>query len=140
LRPPIPAMTVHSRSGVAPVRAVRRSVYTVRPAQSGSLGSGSEGMPVSSASCQLVSTVSASTRPSARATASRYGVSPPSGRGMSASTSWSSMTQSWTSEAISGRAIDRGTGVTRWTQCDAKPGVSTGSAAIARCRSPASTA
>ena len=41
---------------------------------------------------------------------------------------------------VLGRAIDRGIGVTRFTQWDASRGVSTGSAAIARCLSPASTA
>jgi hypothetical protein len=35
--------------------------------------------------------------------------------------SWSSMTHSFCSEAMSGRAIERGTGVTTFTQCDASP-------------------
>lgn len=122
------------------MEATRTSVKTVRPAQSGSDGSGSEGTPVTSASCQLVSTVSASTRPSASATALRYDVRPPSGRGMSSSTAWSSITHSFCSEAMSGRAIDRGTGVTTFTQCEASPGVNTGSGAIGRCGRPASTA
>ncbi len=69
--PPIPAITAHNRSGDAVVSAVRSSVKTVRPAQSGSLGSGSLGAPSTSASCQLVSTSSASTRPRASRTAVR---------------------------------------------------------------------
>ena len=129
-----------AREGAAVVIADFTSVNTVRPAQSGSLGRGSLGTELTSASCQLVSTASDSTRRSAKRTASRYGVRPPSGRGSRSSTEWSSITHSFCRVAISGRAIARGTGVTRFTQCDARPGVSTGSAAMARWRSPASRA
>ena len=61
----------------------------------------------------------------------RYGVSPPSGGGMRASTSWFFTTHSFCSDSTSGIATRRGIGVTRFTQCDASRGVSTGSAAIA---------
>ena len=54
--------------------------------------------------------------------------------------SCSRMTQSFCSDSMSGTAMRRGIGVTRFTHCAASHGVSTGSAAIGRCGSPASTA
>ena len=136
----MPCTTRHSAAGEASVVAVRLSVNTVFPAQSGSFGSGSLGTPSTSPSCQLVSIASSLTLPRARSTALRYDVRPPSGRGISASTSRFFTTHSFCSDSTSGIATRLGIGVTRLTQCDASRGVSTGSAAIPRCLSPASTA
>jgi len=54
--------------------------------------------------------------------------------------SLSRTTQSYCSEAMIGTASARGIGVTRLTHCEASHGVNTGSEAIGRCLSPASSA
>ncbi len=124
----------------ASVCRLRSSTYTVCPAQSGSLGSGSAGVAARVALRQLVSTSPVRMRCSASRTARRYGVSPPSGCGTYSSMSCSRWTHSNCSDSMIGRASFRGMGVTMLNQCAASPGVSTGSEAIARCGSFASTA
>ena len=49
-------------------------------------------------------------------------------------------TTSCTSDSINGVAIDPGTGVTRLTQCEDRPGVSTGTGSTRRLGSPATRA
>ena len=67
-------------------------------------------------------------------------MSPPSGCATNRSMSCSRATTSWISESISGTAVERGTGVTRLTQCEDSRGVSTGTGSIVRRGSSATSA
>ncbi len=110
------------------------------PAQSGSVGSGSLGAPGTDADDHRVATSASRTRRSASDTASSNPIGCPGGSGTYRAMSCSWQTTSWRSDSVSGRAIDRGTGVTRPTQWLDRPGVSTGTVTITRRASPATAA
>ena len=115
-------------------------MYTVPPAHCGSLGSGSAAAPVPAASDQRVSTSPVLILVRASATARSYPMRPSGGSGTYSRMSCSRQTTSCTSESISGAAMARGTGVTRFTQCDESRGVSTGTGSTRRAGSSATAA
>ncbi len=118
----------------------RTSSYSVPPAHPGSVGSGAAGAPGVLASDQRVGTSARPTRASASSTARSNVVSPPSGSGMYSAIAWSRQTTSFTNDSMSGTAMARGTGVTRFTHCADSHGLSTGTGITSLRRRPATAA
>src|SRR3954454_24680269 len=123
--PPMPSMIDHSASRGACTGTKRSSTYSVPPAQSGSLGSGSLGVPGVLADDHDVSTSYACTLASASSSARSKPTSPSAGSGTYRAMSCSLQTTSCTSDSTSGRARLLGTGVTTPTQWLDSLGVST---------------
>ncbi|CAO0837965.1 hypothetical protein SMICM17S_10413 [Streptomyces microflavus] len=104
------------------------------------MGSGSLGAPGSEADVQRVTTCASLIRWRARLRAWSKPIGPCGGSGTYRTMSCSRQTTSWRSDSASGRAMDRGTGVTSPIQWLESVGVSTGTGTITRRGSPATRA
>jgi hypothetical protein len=119
---------------------VRSSTYSVPPAQSGSVGSGSDGAPGRDADVHRVATVEFRTRWTASRTASSKPSRPSGGSGTYSVMSCSRQTTVLRRDSTSGRAIPAGTGVIRPTQWLDSDGLNSGTGRIRRRGSPATAA
>ncbi len=130
-------MGSHRRAGGTSTTMRRTSSRTAPPAQDGSPGSLHSAGGMRPASVQWVSVVSARRRARASRIASR-GERSDCGTIARIASSW--QTAGLRSPSARGRAMDAGTGVTRWIQYDESRGDRIGTGTMSRRRRPASSA